>query len=228
MRNRQFLKLPTMWAPSPIPGSHESGTGLALSSPMPCKPSGRAGRSPLHGSWWHDSWTENPSSWHHHAHAVQAFWSVQKALDERGAMAETQFLWLLSHRSFAMVVGHIVSCVWISEAGQGDFVVIATHQDMLWHLHPEDGDDVVGDQSLAGIAGHCEDHKTLRSTCRIHHLEALWRQGTTTCQSMVARARPAVPLGLWSITSSLRGNFYVPCLHKFIKWFADNDVAHRN
>ena len=44
----------------------------------------------------------------------------------------------------------------------------------------------------------------------------------------LARARPAVPLGLWSITSSLRGNFYVPRLHKFIKWFADNDVAHRN
>ena len=45
---------------------------------------------------------------------------------------------------------------------------------------------------------------------------------------VVARARPAVPLGLWSITSSLRGNLYVPRLHKFIKWFADNDVAHRN
>ena len=44
----------------------------------------------------------------------------------------------------------------------------------------------------------------------------------------VARARPAVPLGLWSITSSLRGNLYVPGLHKFIKWFADNDVPHRN
>ena len=44
----------------------------------------------------------------------------------------------------------------------------------------------------------------------------------------VARARPAVPLGLWSITSSLRGNLYVPRLHKFIKWYADNDVAHRN
>ena len=44
----------------------------------------------------------------------------------------------------------------------------------------------------------------------------------------LARARPAVPLGLWSITSSLRGNLYVPRLHKFIKWFADNDVAHRN
>ena len=43
-----------------------------------------------------------------------------------------------------------------------------------------------------------------------------------------ARARPAVPLGLWSITSSLRGNLYVPRLHKFIKWFADNDVPHRN
>ena len=45
---------------------------------------------------------------------------------------------------------------------------------------------------------------------------------------VLARARPAVPLGLWSITSSLRGNLYVPRLHKFIKWFADNDVAHRN
>ena len=44
----------------------------------------------------------------------------------------------------------------------------------------------------------------------------------------LARARAAVPLGLWSITSSLRGNLYVPRLHKFIKWFADNDVAHRN
>ena len=44
----------------------------------------------------------------------------------------------------------------------------------------------------------------------------------------LARARPAVPLGLWSITSSLRGNLYVPRLHMFIKWFADNDVAHRN
>ena len=44
----------------------------------------------------------------------------------------------------------------------------------------------------------------------------------------LARARPAVPLGLWSITSSLRGNLYVPRLHKFIKWFADNDVTHRN
>ena len=44
----------------------------------------------------------------------------------------------------------------------------------------------------------------------------------------LARARPAVPLGLWSITSSLRGNLYVPRLLKFIKWFADNDVTHRN
>ena len=44
----------------------------------------------------------------------------------------------------------------------------------------------------------------------------------------LARARPAVPLGLWSITSSLRGKLYVPRLHKFIKWFADNDVTHRN
>ena len=46
--------------------------------------------------------------------------------------------------------------------------------------------------------------------------------------SGIARARPAVPLGLWSITSSLRGNLYVPRLHKFIKWFADNDVTHCN
>ena len=46
--------------------------------------------------------------------------------------------------------------------------------------------------------------------------------------SKLARARPAVLLGLWSITSSLRGNLYVPGLHKFIKWFADNDVPHRN
>ena len=49
-----------------------------------------------------------------------------------------------------------------------------------------------------------------------------------TAGRQVARARPAVPLGLWSITSLLRGNLYVPRLHKFIKWFADNDVAHRN
>ena len=40
----------------------------------------------------------------------------------------------------------------------------------------------------------------------------------------LARARPAVPLGLWSITSLLRGNLYVPRLCKFIKWFADNDA----
>ena len=40
----------------------------------------------------------------------------------------------------------------------------------------------------------------------------------------LARARPAVPLGLWSITSSLRGNLNVPRLRKFIKWFADNDA----
>ena len=44
----------------------------------------------------------------------------------------------------------------------------------------------------------------------------------------LARARPAVPLGLWSIMSSLRWNLYVPRLHKFIKWFADNDVPQRN
>ena len=44
----------------------------------------------------------------------------------------------------------------------------------------------------------------------------------------LALARPAVPLGLWSITSSLCGNFYVPRLHKFIKRFADNDFPHRN
>ena len=44
----------------------------------------------------------------------------------------------------------------------------------------------------------------------------------------LARARPAVPFCLWSITSSFHGNFYVPRLHKFIKWFADNDVTHRN
>ena len=44
----------------------------------------------------------------------------------------------------------------------------------------------------------------------------------------LASARPAVTLGLWSIMSSLRGNFNVPLLHNFIKWFVDNDVAHRN
>ena len=44
----------------------------------------------------------------------------------------------------------------------------------------------------------------------------------------LARARPAVPLGLWFITLSLRANLYVPRLHMFIKWFADNDVTHRN
>ena len=44
----------------------------------------------------------------------------------------------------------------------------------------------------------------------------------------LARARHAVPLGLWYITSSIRGNLNVPRLHKFIKWFADNDVPHRN
>ena len=44
----------------------------------------------------------------------------------------------------------------------------------------------------------------------------------------LACARPAVLLGLWSITSSLCGKFYVPRLHKLIKWFADNDVPHRN
>ena len=49
-----------------------------------------------------------------------------------------------------------------------------------------------------------------------------------TASWALARARPAVPLGLWSITSSLRGNLYVHRLHKFIKWFANNDVAHRN
>ena len=57
-----------------------------------------------------------------------------------------------------------------------------------------------------------------------------WMYQSHQClpRSVVARARPAVPLGLWSITSSLRGNLYVPRLHKFIKWFADNDVTHRN
>ena len=33
-----------------------------------------------------------------------------------------------------------------------------------------------------------------------------------------AHARPAVPLGLWSITVSLHENFYVPHLRKFITW----------
>ena len=44
----------------------------------------------------------------------------------------------------------------------------------------------------------------------------------------VARARPTLPLGLWLITSLLCGNFYIPCLHKFLKWIPDNDVTHRN
>ena len=52
--------------------------------------------------------------------------------------------------------------------------------------------------------------------------------GYGVAMGCLARARPAVPLGLWSITSSLRGNLYVHRLHKFIKWFANNDVAHRN
>ena len=60
----------------------------------------------------------------------------------------------------------------------------------------------------------------------------LWRHHNvgdlTWSHCTLARARPAVPLGLWSITSSLRGNLYVHRLHKFIKWFANNDVAHRN
>ena len=51
---------------------------------------------------------------------------------------------------------------------------------------------------------------------------------TKGLKGAVARARPTVPLGLWSITSSLRGNLYVPRLHRFIKWFADNDVPHHN
>ena len=51
---------------------------------------------------------------------------------------------------------------------------------------------------------------------------------STRAPVAIARARPAVPLGLWSITSSLCGNFYVPGLHKFIKWFADNDFPHHN
>ena len=58
----------------------------------------------------------------------------------------------------------------------------------------------------------------------------MWVMGNpqVTSSEDLARARPAVPLGLWSITSSLRGNLYVHRLHKFIKWFANNDVAHRN
>ena len=40
-------------------------------------------------------------------------------------------------------------------------------------------------------------------------------------RSKLARVWSAVPLGLWSIASSLRENFYVTHLHKFIKWFPD-------
>ena len=43
-----------------------------------------------------------------------------------------------------------------------------------------------------------------------------------------ALAKPAVPMGLWSIPSSFRGNFYVPRLHKFNKWFADDYDTHRD
>ena len=77
----------------------------------------------------------------------------------------------------------------------------------------------------ARICGHCTG------------AGGLWCWGWTTQMlghndsgvgAELARARPAVPLGLWSITSSLRGNLYVHRLHKFIKWFANNDVAHRN
>ena len=46
----------------------------------------------------------------------------------------------------------------------------------------------------------------------------LYHRWPGTVQTL-ACARPTVPLGLWSITSSLRGNLYVPRLQKFINWF---------
>ena len=62
----------------------------------------------------------------------------------------------------------------------------------------------------------------------LNYVDVLKAINPNLLKTQFARARPAVPLGLWSITSSLRGNLYVPRLHKFIKWFADNDVPHRN
>ena len=66
----------------------------------------------------------------------------------------------------------------ISEASQGDFVVIAAQCHTFWQCHPKVRHGVIWVQRLAGIAGKGEDHGAVESQCRTHHLETLWRRGT--------------------------------------------------
>ena len=77
------------------------------------------------------------------------------------------------HVCLACQVRNIVPCGWISDAGQGDLIVIAVQQDALWQLHPEVCDGVLGIQRFAGIAWQREDHGAVRSTCWSRHLWVL-------------------------------------------------------
>ena len=46
-----------------------------------------------------------------------------------------------------------VPCAWISEAGQGDSIVIAMQQNPLWQLNPEVRDSVFGYSAWLALLG---------------------------------------------------------------------------
>ena len=54
---------------------------------------------------------------------------------------------------------HVVPCVWISEAGQGDFIVITVQQDTFWQLHPEVCDGVLGCSTWLALLGNMKTMK---------------------------------------------------------------------
>ena len=94
------------------------------------------------------------------------------AVDEDGRVCLTRQVW------------QVVPWVGISEASQGDFVVIAAQCHMFRQCHPKVCHGVMRVQRLAGIAGQGEDHGTVESQCGTHHLETLRR-----------RVAPAPPSG---------------------------------
>ena len=79
----------------------------------------------------------------------------------------------IGHVRLTCQVWHVVPCVGISEASQGDFIVIASQCHTFRQCHPKNCHDVFWVQSLAGIAGQSEDHGAVESQCGIRHLETL-------------------------------------------------------
>ena len=88
-------------------------------------------------------------------------------------------------------VWHVVPWAGISEASQGDFVVIAVQSHTFPQCHPKVRHGVIWVQRLAGITGQGEDHGAVKSQCGTRHLETLWRRGAPAPPSSPGAAAPA-------------------------------------